>query len=115
MRTSSSMLLHYVTGILIILFGAVHLASHSFLGVDSYSGSLRYLSVIGRYRDPFFAIVLEALLVNVAYHGLNGLRMVLLEWRQGERWDKAVTWLLVSTGLIVVAYGTTVVLGAYLR
>ncbi len=107
------MLLHYVTGVLIIVFGAVHLATHSFLGVEGYADSVQYLSIVGRYRDPLFAFTLESLLVTVAYHGLNGTRVVLLEFRQGERWEKAVNWLLVTIGLLVVAFGTRTVLTAY--
>ncbi|MFQ6134801.1 MAG: succinate dehydrogenase [Nitrososphaerales archaeon] len=112
-RESSIRLLHYATGVLIAVFGAVHLATHSFLGVEGYADSLRYLSVIGRYKDPLFAFTLEALLVTVAYHGLNGTRVILLEFRQGERWDRVVTWLLVAVGILVVAYGTRTVLGVY--
>lgn len=111
---SSVRLLHYATGVLIVVFGAVHLATHSFLGVEGYAGSLQYLSVIGRYRTALFAFTLEALLVTIAYHGLNGTRMILLEFRQGERWSMAVNWLLVAVGILVVAYGTRTVLGAYL-
>lgn len=108
------MFLHYATGVLIAIFGVVHLATHSFLGVEGYAESLSYLSVIGRYRNPLFAFSLEALLVTVVYHGLNGTRVILLEFRQGKRWDRAVTWLLLLIGLLVVAYGTRTVLGVYL-
>jgi succinate dehydrogenase hydrophobic anchor subunit len=113
MRESSLMLLHYITGILIFVLGAVHLATHSFLGVEGYSYSLQYVSSIERYSNPLFALTLELLLVTVAYHGLNGTRVVLLELKQGERWDKIVNWLVIIFGFLIVTYGTRTVVTIY--
>lgn len=113
MKESALMLLHYITGILIIVLGAIHLATHSFLGVEGYSFSLQYISVIERYTNPFFAITLELLLVTIAYHGLNGTRVVLLELKQGKLWDKVVNWLVIVIGILVVAYGTRTVITTY--
>lgn len=104
------MLLHYATGILIAVFGGLHLASHSFLGVDGYFDSLLYLTVIERFWTPLYIVTLEALLLTTAYHGLNGTRIILLELRQGEWWGRAVTWFTVALGLLVVAYGTRIIL-----
>ncbi len=113
MKESSLMLLHYITGILIMVLGAVHLATHSFLGVEGYSFSLQYVSSIERYSNPLFALTLELLLVTVAYHGLNGTRVVLLELKQGEQWDKIVNWLVLVLGILIVAFGTRTVITAY--
>lgn len=113
MKESSLMILHYITGFLIFVLGAIHLATHSFLGVEGYSFSLQYVSAIERYRNPIFALILELLLVNVAYHGLNGTRVVLLELKQGERWDKLVNWLMLLLGILIIAYGTRTVITAY--
>ncbi len=113
MKESSLMILHYITGILIIVLGAVHLATHTFLGVEGYSFSLQYISSIERYSNPLFAITLELLLVTVAYHGLNGTRVVLLELKQGERWDKLVNWLVIVIGFLVIVYGTRTVIVTY--
>jgi succinate dehydrogenase / fumarate reductase membrane anchor subunit len=113
MKESSLMILHYITGFLILVLGAVHLATHSFLGVEGYSFSLQYVSSIERYRNPIFALTLELLLVNVAYHGLNGTRVVLLELKQGELWDKIINWLILLLGILIVAYGTRTILTTY--
>lgn len=113
MKESSLMILHYFSGILIFVLGAVHLATHSFLGVEGYSSSLQYISIIERYRTPIFALTLELLLVTVAYHGLNGTRVVLLELKQDDIWEKTVNWLILLLGILIVVYGTRTVLTAY--
>jgi len=113
-RESSIRLLGYISGLLIVLFGAVHLATHSFLGVQGYSESLRYISVISRYRNPIFAFTLEMLLIMVAYHGLAGVRTVLLESRQGKKWEKIVNITLTMSGIILVIFGSNTVLTNYL-
>lgn len=112
MRESTLMILHYATAVFIILFGAVHLATHSFLWVGGYPESLVYSAVVAKYRDVLLALSLEGLLITVAYHGLNGVRAILLEISQDSRWKKATTWLLLAVGVVIVAYGTRTVIGA---
>jgi len=113
MKESSIMLLHYTTGILIAVLGGVHLATHSFLGVTGYFDSLNYGSVTGRYNDSLFSIVLELLLINVTYHGLNGFRIILIEVWNNNKWTRIVNWSTLSLGVIVIIYGTIIVLGKY--
>lgn len=114
MRQSRIMLLHYVMGLLILLTGAVHLAAHSFLGVEGYAESLEFLTVLARYRDPMMVSVLGILLVAVAYHGLNGIRLIVSEFRPGPLFEKVVTGLLLAIGIFIVVYGTWTIVGAYL-
>lgn len=107
------MLLHYLTGLGILAAGAVHLAIVFFLG--SFEQNLSFdagpLSVISAYRNLAFAITLEALLVFVAFHAFNGLRVILIEFHQGRRWELGVNWILTAIALFLVIYGTrTVVL-----
>jgi succinate dehydrogenase / fumarate reductase membrane anchor subunit len=110
MRFSPFMLLQYASGILIAVLGGIHIASHSFLGVESFYDSLTFLTVMQRFWTPFYTFTLEALLVTVAYHGFNGSRSILLELRQGIWWDRSVTWLSVALGFTVVVYGTRTIL-----
>lgn len=97
------------------IFGtlAIHLATHAFLGVAGYEDSLTYESVIGRYRAFSTMLTLGVLLVAASYHGLYGLRNILLETRWGARRARlvsAVAWLL---GAAMVGWGLrTIVLTA---
>lgn len=110
MRFSPVMLLHYVTAILILAFGAVHLATHSFLDPAGYSGGIAYFTVISHFWNPLYAASLEGILVTVAYHGFNGVRNILLEFRQDRNWNRVVTLLLLLLGTVVVVYGTRTIL-----
>jgi succinate dehydrogenase / fumarate reductase membrane anchor subunit len=49
-------------------------------------------------------------LILIAIHGFNGLRVILLELRQNEIWEKGVN-ILVILGLIgIIAYGTRTII-----
>jgi succinate dehydrogenase membrane anchor subunit len=57
--------------------------------------------------------LLEVLLIVVLAHGFNGLRIILLEWRQTSTWTRGVNWGVLLLTLATIAYGTrTVILAA---
>ncbi len=109
------MLIHYLTGLGILVAGAVHIGT-VFLTAPvkenlEFSGSP--FSVMGVYRNAILAASLEALLLFVAFHAFNGLRVILIELYQSPRWERAVTWILTVAALLVVIYGTRTILIAY--
>jgi succinate dehydrogenase / fumarate reductase membrane anchor subunit len=59
-----------------------------------------------------YAIVLELILVTVAVHGFNGLRIILIELRQGDRWESGVKWGCVAAAIAIIAYGSRTILVA---
>ena len=109
------MLLHYITGIGILVAGAVHIAT-VFLTAP-VEANLTFdespFAVINVYRNLLLAASLEALLVMVAFHGFNGLRIILLELYQGKTWEKVVTWTLTAIALALVIYGSRTIILAY--
>ncbi len=109
------MLLHYVTGVGILLAGAIHLATVFLVG--SYLENLAFsgnpYSVIEIYRNVILAMTLELLLVFVSYHALNGLRVILVELYQGGRWEFGVKWSLIALGVLIIIYGTRTILLAH--
>lgn len=105
MRESTLRLVNYGMVLAILATLAVHLASHAFLGVSGYEESLTYGSTIGRYRDVGSATVLGVLLVATAYHGLYGLRRLLLGIRPGRGWDRAVSLGTLALGVALVGWG----------
>lgn len=70
MRESTRMLLHYVTGLGIVIVGGIHLFTVFLTG--SYLQNLAFIggaySVISIYKNAIFAVTLELLLVFVDYH-----------------------------------------------
>lgn len=109
MSERSVMLAHYATGILILLVGALHFLARL---SGSFGETISYEAVLSNYRNLFYAASLEALLILVAFHGFNGLRVILLEWKQGGVWEKLVNLVLTLLGLVVVAFGTRTILVA---
>jgi len=106
------MLLHYVTGLGIIIVGGVHLFTVFLTG--SYLQNLAFIggqySVLAVYRNMILAITLELLLVFVDYHALNGVRVLLIEFHQGRFWERGVSWILTLTGVLLFIYGTRTIL-----
>lgn len=107
LRESQIMKIHYITGVGALFVVAVHIMMRLIM---PYNMSLEYENVILNYKNIFYSLLLESILVLIAIHGFNGLRIILLELRQNEIWEKGVN-ILVILGLIgVIAYGTRTII-----
>jgi succinate dehydrogenase hydrophobic anchor subunit len=106
------MLLHYVSGLGIVIAGGVHIFTVFLTGpyVQNLAFSGGPYSVIEVYRNSLLAITLELLLIFVDYHALNGIRVILIEFHQGPSWERGVSWILAVTGLLLLIYGTRTIL-----
>ena len=106
------MLLHYITGLGIIIVGGVHLFTVFLTG--SYLQNLAFIggaySVIAIYKNTIFAATLELLLIFVEYHALNGIRVILIEFHQGRNWERGVSWILIIVGIFLFIYGTRTII-----
>jgi succinate dehydrogenase hydrophobic anchor subunit len=102
------MLLHYATGLGILVAGGVHLFTVFLTG--PYSQNLAFSSVIAVYRNIILAATLELLLLFVDYHALNGIRVILIEFHQGTKWERGVSWILSVAGILLLVYGTRTIL-----
>jgi succinate dehydrogenase / fumarate reductase membrane anchor subunit len=111
MRESTIMQLQYGTAILAIGLVTIHLLMQGVL--VPYGEAVSFQHVLSVYRNAVDGALLEILLVVVLAHGFNGLRIILLEWRQSAGWTRAVNWAVLVVTLATVAYGTrTVILAA---
>ena len=108
MKESTRMLLHYVTGLGILVVGGVHLFTVFLTG--PYLQNLAFSSVIAVYRNVILAATLELLLLFVDYHALNGIRVILIEFHQGSAWERGVSWILSVAGILLLIYGTRTIL-----
>ncbi|MEN2975029.1 MAG: hypothetical protein ABDH32_05570 [Candidatus Caldarchaeales archaeon] len=93
MRESTKMLLHYITGFIILVTGAIHLLA-------SNLSSFAWIKTTPQYPVGQ-AIFLAALL----YHSLNGLRVILIELRPGLRTSKTITITLLALGILIYIFG----------
>jgi succinate dehydrogenase / fumarate reductase, membrane anchor subunit len=111
MRESSMMQLQYATAVLALGLVSIHLLMQGVL--VPYGEAVSFQKVLSVYRDAVDGALLEILLIVVLAHGFNGLRIILLEWRQSASWTKGVNWAVLVVALATIAYGTrTVILAA---
>jgi succinate dehydrogenase / fumarate reductase membrane anchor subunit len=109
LRESQIMKIHYITGIAALFVVAVHILMRLIL---PYSLSLEYENVIANYHNIPYALLLESILVLIAIHGFNGLRIILLELRQSKAWEDGITIVTIAAMMGIVAYGTRTIIVA---
>lgn len=98
-------LIHYITAIVLVVVLAAHLLLHSpFVGMD-FEKSLSYDVVKSnlQYLSPVFALLVVAAVV----HGINGLRILLLELSQNRGWNVFVNVLAVILVIALLVLGLT--------
>ena len=72
--------------------------------------SLQYSNVIANYHNMPYVILLESILVLLAIHGFNGLRIILLELRQNRTWENGVTISTIAAMIAIIAFGTRTII-----
>lgn len=103
MRESLIIRIHYATALAAVALVAVHVLIRVTQG---FAESLEYESVVANYRFLPYAGLLEIILILLSVHGFNGLRVILLELRQGRRYERGVTVACVAAMVAVIAYGS---------
>jgi succinate dehydrogenase / fumarate reductase membrane anchor subunit len=106
-RESQIMKIHYVTGIAALFVVAVHIIMRLIM---PFNMSLNYTNVIANYHNIPYALLLESILILIAIHGFNGLRIILLELRQNTLWERGVTLVVLAAMISVIAYGTRTII-----
>lgn len=109
MRESQIMKIHYVTGIAALIVVAVHIMMRLIM---PYNMSLEYENVVANYHNVPYVLLLESILILIAIHGFNGLRVILLEMRQGRNWEGSITILTIAAMIAIIGYGTRTILVA---
>lgn len=113
LKESQIMKIHYITGICALFVVAIHILMRVIM---PYNMSLEYSNVVMNYHNFFYAILLESILVLIAIHGFNGLRIILIELRQNIAWEKSMTIITIIAMMAIIAYGTrTIIIGSGLE
>jgi len=107
MRESTIMKIHYGTAIAAVALVAVHILMRLTQG---FAESLEFESVIANYKFVPYAIMLELILILLSIHGFNGLRVVLLELKQGKTYEKAVSYGCIAAMIGLIAYGSRTII-----
>ncbi|HXG13608.1 MAG TPA: succinate dehydrogenase [Candidatus Nitrosotenuis sp.] len=108
MRESVIMKIHYGTALGAVVLVAVHVLFR--ITMMPYGESLEYENVVANYQFIPYAIMLELILILLSVHGFNGLRVILLELKQGRAYEKAVTYGCIAAMAGLIAYGSRTIL-----
>lgn len=103
MRESLIMKIHYGTALASVALVAVHIL---FRLTQGFAESLQYESVIANYKFLPYAGMLEIILILLSIHGFNGLRVILLELKQGPGYEKSVTYGCIAAMALIILYGS---------
>lgn len=107
LKESQIMKIHYITGIAAIFVVAVHILMRLIVPFDL---SLEYDYIISNYKNIFYILILESILVLISVHGFNGIRIILLELRQSKSWENMITVVTISAMIALIAYGTRTII-----
>jgi len=101
------MKIHYGTALAAVALVAVHVLMRLTQG---FAESLEFESVLANYKFVPYAIMLELILVLLSIHGFNGLRVILLELKQGRIYEKAVSYGCLAAMIALIAYGSRTII-----
>ena len=107
MKESTIMKIHYGTALAAVALVAVHILMRLTM---NYADSLEYETVLANYKFIPYAIMLELILVLLSVHGFNGLRVILLELKQGRVYEKAVSYGCLAAMFALIAYGSRTII-----
>jgi succinate dehydrogenase cytochrome b556 subunit len=91
-----------VSGILLVVLVSIHIIANHFVaprGLRTFADVVAYLS------NPLIVAIEVTFLVTVSYHGLLGVRAVLLDFGLRPTAERRLTRFLTAVGIITVAYG----------
>lgn len=92
-----SWVLHRVTGMLLFLFLLVHILDTALVRVSPET----YNEVIATYKTVIMGLGEVGLVAAVLFHGLNGVRIILVDFlAKGPRYQRVMFWIVI--GLVVV-------------
>jgi succinate dehydrogenase cytochrome b subunit len=90
-----SWVLHRISGATIFFFLFVHVLDAAMLRVSPQT----YNGVIHDYQAPIVGLMEYGLVAAVLFHGLNGIRVILIDfWSQGPRYQRLMF------GIVCVAF-----------
>jgi succinate dehydrogenase / fumarate reductase, cytochrome b subunit len=91
--------LHRITGVLIFFFLFVHVIDTSMVRVSPEA----YNTAVDTYKNPIVGLMEVGLVAAVLYHGLNGIRIVLVDfWEKGPRYQREMTYAVAGVWVVLM-------------
>jgi len=96
-----SWVLHRITGVAIFFFLLVHILDTSLIRVSPEA----YDAVIGTYKNPIMGLGEVGLVGAIAFHALNGVRIILIDfWSRGTKYQRLLFWIVVALWVVLMAF-----------
>ncbi|TSE02046.1 succinate dehydrogenase, cytochrome b556 subunit [Skermania sp. ID1734] len=97
-----SWVLHRITGVTVFFFLFVHVLDTALVRVSPET----YNDVVATYKNPVVGLMELALVACVLYHGLNGVRVMLVDfWSKGPRYQRLMLWIILAIWVVVMIPG----------
>ncbi|WP_210509063.1 succinate dehydrogenase, cytochrome b556 subunit [Naasia sp. SYSU D00057] len=94
-----SWVLHRITGVGIFFFLLVHILDTALVRVSPEA----YNAVINTYKNPIMGLGELALVAAIGFHGLNGLRIILIDfWSVGTRNHRLMFWIVIALWIVLM-------------
>lgn len=100
-------MLHRLSGIGLVFYLYLHLAVLNQLRAGPQQGD----SFVALARSPLFLALDVILLAGVLIHGLNGLRLTLLGFGHGLRWQRVLFWISLIFSVALAVWGALAMFG----
>ena len=95
-----SWVLHRITGVAIFFFLLVHVLDTALVRVSPEA----YNAVINTYKTPIIGLAELGLVAAILFHGLNGIRVILIDfWRKGAKYQNVMFWVVLAIALAIFA------------
>ena len=93
-----SWVLHRITGVAIFFFLLVHVLDTALVRVSPEA----YNVVIATYKTPLIGLAELGLVAAILYHGLNGIRITLIDfWSKGAKYQNQMFWVVVGISVVL--------------
>jgi succinate dehydrogenase / fumarate reductase cytochrome b subunit len=95
-----SWVLHRITGVAIFFFLLVHVLDTALVRVSPAA----YNVVISTYKTPLIGLAELGLVAAILYHGLNGIRITLIDfWSKGAKYQNQMFWVVMVITIVLFA------------
>jgi succinate dehydrogenase / fumarate reductase cytochrome b subunit len=91
---------HRLSGVAIVVYLAIHV-----WGLKALTNEAAFNALITKYHAPIFKVGEFLLLAAVAYHAMNGLRIVLIDLLGWSPNQKKLFWTLGGVTALIIALG----------
>lgn len=92
--------MHRITGIGLVVYLVIHV-----WGLKSLSDPETFNALIAKYHSPLYKVGEFLLLIAVAYHAMNGLRIVLIDFLGWTPQHKKLFWTLGAVTAVIIVVG----------